>query len=370
MFLVLGSTLSMLLAIDTGRSRYWVLYAVCSAGAFYTHYTCVFVLGAQLVWVLWTEPRLRRVALFSNAGAALLVAPWIPGLIADARSPTVKILSALSAFSVHAVRLDIEHWAIGHPYAQLAIPNSTATGLRQVPGIPALILLALAGLVTAGGLAHRRAAIRPTRRAVLVVALMLATGVGECVFSAVGDHIIGVRDMAASWPFLALSAAAVVVAAGRWVAVAAGILTVGAFAIAASKMFVPRFERPDYQGAAAYVAARASARDVAIDETGYLVTPGPLTGFDVAFRGRPAVLRARAPAERDHPFSVFDRAVPLHAAESQAARQAVGGRIFVIGPTVPSAPFPGDYHLVAVRRYAGLEQLIVSEWSRSATAER
>ena len=374
MFLVLGSTLSMLLAVDTGRRRYWILYALCSAAAFYTHYTCVFVLGAQLVWLLWTQPGFRRQALLANFGAALLVVPWIPGLIADERSPTLQILSGLSPFSVHAVRLDLQHWAIGYPYVQLAIPNSTDTGLRQLPGIPALVLLALAGLVAAAGLAYRQArvpgGIRLNRRVVLVLALMLATPVGECVFSAVGDHIIGVRDLAASWPFVALSAAAVLSAAGRRVGIAAGAMAIAAFAIGASKMLVPRFARPNYRAAAAYVAARASARDVAIDETGELVTPGPLTGFDVAFHGPSTVVRALVPAERDHPFNVFDRPAPLATAERQAVQRAAGARIFVIAPTLPTTPPGGGYHLVAVHRWAGIEQLIVSVWSRSAAAAR
>ncbi len=51
MLLVMVSTLSMLLAVDTGRRRWWVLYAVASAGAVLSHYTSAFVLAAQGVWV-------------------------------------------------------------------------------------------------------------------------------------------------------------------------------------------------------------------------------------------------------------------------------------------------------------------------------
>ncbi len=38
------STLGMLLALDTGRARWWVVYAVAACAAVYSHYTCVFVL--------------------------------------------------------------------------------------------------------------------------------------------------------------------------------------------------------------------------------------------------------------------------------------------------------------------------------------
>src|ERR1039458_7427111 len=218
--LVVCSILTMLLAIDTGRNRYWVLYAIFSAAAFYTHYTCTFVLAVALLWLLWSEPAARRPALLATAGAALLVVPWIPGLIADLHSPTVKILSALSPFTANAVRVDIQHWALGYPY-------TVAGGLRDLPGVPALLLLVAAALLSAVGVAtgahaagrhdlrrRSRDLLRPgsraagsgslDRRIVLVLGLMLATPVGEIAGSAVGNHIIGVRDLAASWPFLAL----------------------------------------------------------------------------------------------------------------------------------------------------------------------
>jgi dolichyl-phosphate-mannose-protein mannosyltransferase len=366
MLFVLGSTLSMLLAVDTSRRRYWVVYAVCSAAAFYTHYTSVFVLAVQLAWLLWSEPARRRPALLANAGAIALVIPWIPGLIADERSPTLKILSALSAFSVHAVRVDLEHWAIGYPYAQSRTLPSVSTGLRQLPGTPALVLLAIAAALLAGGLLRfwwrSRRPVRLPRRLVLVLAPALATPVGECIFSAFGNHIIGVRDLAASWPFLALSGAAAVVAAGGLVSVVAAALTLVAFGIGAAKMLQAGFGRPDYQAAADYVTAHADPGDVVMDETGGL-SPGPLTGFDVAYHGRLRVVRAKSPAERDHPFNLFDRIVPVPVAQAQAAADAAGARIFVVGAELPHTPFPGGYHLVAVGRYPGLERTLVGVYS-------
>src|SRR5207302_10785636 len=44
MLLTLASTLAMLLALDTRRARWWVLYAVAAVSALWTHYTCAFVL--------------------------------------------------------------------------------------------------------------------------------------------------------------------------------------------------------------------------------------------------------------------------------------------------------------------------------------
>src|SRR3954470_12353504 len=63
MALVLGSTLCVLSAAEGGRTRWWAAYAACTCAAVYTHYTSVFVLGAQLAWVLWAHPAGRPAAI-------------------------------------------------------------------------------------------------------------------------------------------------------------------------------------------------------------------------------------------------------------------------------------------------------------------
>ena len=372
MFFVLAAVLSMLLALDTRRRRYWILYAVFSAAAFYAHYTCVFVLAVAFVWVVWAEPSARRPALLANVGAAALVIPWLPGLIADLQSPTVKILSALSLFTPHQVRIDIEHWAIGYPYAQ-----AQATGLGKLPGVLALVLLGLATIISVCGVGTRvlrgdwSGSIRrlARHRVALVFLLMLATPVGEILVSALGNHIIGVRDLAASWPFLALFCSAFVIAAGPRLGLVAAGLGVVAFALSASKMFEVGFQRPNYQGAASYVANHARPADVVIDETGEL-SPGPLTGFDAAFRGRQIVVRAKSPAERDHPYTVFDPVVPVPSAVSRAIREAHGGDLFVVGSKLPGTQLPDGYRLTTVRVYPGLERTLAAVYSRSPASQR
>ncbi|HEY2160586.1 MAG TPA: glycosyltransferase family 39 protein [Solirubrobacteraceae bacterium] len=370
MLLLVASTLVLLLALDTGRRRWWVLYALCSAAAFYTHYTSLFVLAVQLAWVLWTAPQARRPALLANAGAALLVVPWIPGLIEDLRSPTVKILSALSAFTPNAVRVDIQHWALGYPY-------TVAGGLRDLPGVPALVLIAAAAVLAIGGIAWRAAhdawrVPRPSARIVLLVALMLATPVGEILASAFGNHIIGVRDLAGSWPYLALSASALAVAAGPVLGTAAAVLAVGAFGLAAGKMLESRFARPNFQAAAGYVDAKARSGDVVIDGTGAL-SPGPLTPLDVTLHRRLPVVRAVGPVESTHPFTFTDPIVPIPVALDRAVAAARGGRIFVVsvrlaarptGPTLTPPTLPGGYVLRSQKVYPGFVLTLVSVYSR------
>ena len=89
----------MLLALDTGRARWWVVYAVAACAAFYSHYTCVFVLGVQFVWVLWAHPEARRAAVIATAAAAAGVLPWLPGLINDL--PVADGQDPLRAVAVH-----------------------------------------------------------------------------------------------------------------------------------------------------------------------------------------------------------------------------------------------------------------------------
>jgi hypothetical protein len=393
MLLVICSTLSMLIAIDTRRRRWWALYAVSSAAAFYTHYTCVFVLGAQLVWLLWAHPDARRAGLLANVGAAVLVVPWIPGLINDFRSPTLTILSDLSPWGLQAVGVDLGHWAVGYPYA-------AAGGLAGVPGVPALVLLAIAATLAAGGLLVQaggllaRAGVGGSRgraprgsiwgaekRIALVLALMLATPIAEAAISALGNHIFGVRNLAASWPFLALVVAAALAASGPRLGLVAAGLAVFALALGATKLLEPGFQRIDYQAAANYVAVNARPGDVVIDRTGGL-SPGPLTAFDVSFHRRLEVFRAQAPAERDHPFGFADRVVPVRTAVQQAVRAARGARVFLVTPLPRgvngspaqlepvSSQFPPRYRLVRVRQYEGIGPMVVAVYQDRGSAGR
>lgn len=358
MFLVLCAVLSLLEALERGDRRYWVLYALFAAAAFYTHYTCTFVLAAALGWTLWAHPEARRTALLANLGAALLVVPWIPGLIADFQSPTLTILSALAKFTPHALRVDFEHWAIGYPYAQAPTLPSAPTGLTDLPGRPALVVLAVgiaAGLLGAAWAARsERRPPRPGRRTWLVILMLVATPLGEIAVSATGDHVIGVRDLAASWPFLALSAATLWSVARRPLRELVAALVLASSLIGAATMLNPAFYRPQYGAAAQYVSARLRPGDVVLDETGGL-SPGPLTGFDVAFHGHATVVRALAPAERDHPWTLLDPKVPLSQGIRRAVADAHGRRVFVVGAQLAHLRFPSPYRLVSLKRYAGIE---------------
>jgi hypothetical protein len=388
-FLVVLSTLAMLLAVDTGRARWWWLYAVASAGSVYSHYTCVFVLGAQLLWLMWSHPEARRPALLANLGAFVLFLPWLPGAINDLRSPTANILSVLSPFSASYVRVALGHWILGYPYPAVA--------LRELPGTPALSMLALAPLIALAGLliqvSRRRSRSRPAgldRRLVLVFVLALSVPVGEGIVSAAGTHIFGGRNLAASTPCVLLLFAALLVAAGPRLRYVTTALAVAAFSIGAAKMLEGQYQRPDTRAGAAYVERHAKPGDVVIDETAEF-SPGPLSPLDTVLRRPLPVIRAEARQERDRPFSLSTPVTPMSAAVLEAVAAAHGGRIFLvrnalnISPSAPTWPgsalrptqetsglpprgqrisLPAPYRLVAGRTYSGFPGIQVQVYAR------
>ncbi|MGH2866702.1 MAG: glycosyltransferase family 39 protein [Solirubrobacteraceae bacterium] len=382
MLLVMVSTLAMLIAVESGRARWWVVYAVCSCAAVYSHLTCGFVLAGQFLWLLWAHPEARGRAVVANLGAVAGLLPWTVGFLRDFSSPTLKILSALSPFSAHDIPIILGHWAIGYPYA-----NSDA-GVAHLPGPVALILLAAASLVTLAGLIMRsRRRSRPAlagrtlpRTLVLVVILALVTPLGEALVSSFSSHIFGVRNLAASWPELALCAAALLTApAPRFRAAAVG-LALGGFAIGAALMLNPAYSRPNYQAAADLIDARSAIHAV-IDETGE-ISPGPLTPLDLELRRPVALVRAGSPQEHAHPFGFADPIMALANAVAGAVGAAHGGPVAVVSTLMPPGAgiasrrqpakprFPAPYRLVETHVYDGLDPTEVSVYADPARVQR
>jgi 4-amino-4-deoxy-L-arabinose transferase-like glycosyltransferase len=372
MAFVSSSTLAMLVAVDSRRSlRWWVVYAVCSCAAVYTHYTSVFALGAQFLWLLWAHPEVRKSALLANIGAALAFLPWLSGLRADFNSPTTEILSVLSPFTWEFAWDSLSHAAVGYPY--------TYMGLRELPGIPALVLFALALVLAIAGVAVTALRTRPRawwtdpdRRLLLVIALALSVPLGEAIVSAVGNNIFGGRNLVAALPAFALCLAALLVAAGPRLRFVTTALALASLAIGAAKMLDERYKRPNYRAAAEVIDSRAAPGDAVIDAA--VFSPGPYSPLDVALRRTHVVIRAAAPQQRERPFWFGDRIIggPESAARAMAA--AKGGRVFIV--SVPSVYRPGlrgsaglpgffrrRFRLVETRTYPGSEEVMLEVWA-------
>ncbi len=286
--LVAASTLALLAAIRTRRTRWWVIYAVCSCAALYSHYTCVFPLAGQALWVLWKQRQALRACALANLGVLIGFAPWIPGFIADNNSPTTKILSFLEPFEWRPVRKALEEWSIGYPYVRVSeVPGNLAWALIAV-GV--LVALAAGGLRLWRILRTSRAPFATSLRripagAALIVILALSAPVGEAVVSAVGTNLFGARNLNASWPGLSVAIGGVIAAAGVPLSIACAALVLGGYAIGAAKTFGPDVSRPQYAEVANAIEQRWKPGDVVVDGAsvvGYIhLTPVSLTGLDV-----------------------------------------------------------------------------------------
>ncbi len=373
--LVLCAILALLAALERDGLWAWVAFAVAAAAAMYSHYTAAFPLAAMGVWALVFHPGRRRNVLIAGVGAAILFAPWIGGYLADARSPTTQILSALSPFTFAWVRQSIENWAIGFPYVQQAsIPGTTAA------------LIALFGVVVGvAGLAGRLLADWRRRRPpllawvrgvpagwALIVMLAIATPLGEAIYSALGPNLLGARNLNASWPGLALAIGAVLTAPGGVVSVVAIALTLAGFGIGTARTLQDRWARPDFQAAADYINSHAGPGDVVVDDSA--LTPVPLTGLDVYLHpGHPEV-RLGLPEETDRPFAILDPVPRLGDQVREATAAARGHRMFVVSARTPNlvqpirygfeglgkklrADLPAGYRIRRIRSYPGLMPL-------------
>lgn len=335
--LLTASTLALLIALESGRRRWWVLHAVCAAGAMLSHYTAAFPLAAQFAWAVWAHREALRPLIAANLGAVVLFSPWIPGLIADSGSPTTGILSVLQPFEPGKVREALESWTVGYPYEGLGTVPGAVAGTLIVAGFA---IATVAGSVRIIGGARRS---RSPARAwegrlpagvVLAIALALAAPVGEAVWSLLGDNLFGARNLSASAPGLHLSAGALLAAAGPLAAAVCGALVVAGFALAAEKTLDSGLDRPGYEQAAEAIENRAAPGDVIVDTATF--TPVPLTGLDVYLPpGHPEYRLGMFVS--DEPFRVGDVVPDPARMGARAIRAARGGQIFLV------AYLPDDY---------------------------
>lgn len=353
---VLGSTWALLHAVEDRRARWWVLYAACAAGAVYSHYTAVFALAAQFAWVLVAQPESRRAVVLSTAGAVVAFLPWVSGLHGDLTSRTTQILSALQELHGRYVRVSLEHWALGYPFA------TPATTLRALPGLVGLILIGSAALLALAGWRRWRGLL--DCRTALLVAMALSVPVGEVVASLLGSNLFGTRNLAAAWPYTALCIAAVLLAAGPRLGPAAAGLAVAGFAVAAVLMLGPHFRRPQYRDIARHVDATTAPGDVVV--SGPELSPaGVPTAFDLAFRKPRRRFVLGQDAVRYDPFRILRPAPPIATTIRQAAAAARGHRLVLVlldgnfTSRLATAAVPPGWRRVSTRRYTSLTPLDV-----------
>ena len=88
--LTTASTAAFWWALRNKRNFYWILYCLFSTLAIYTHYFALFIILAQAIWmVIWVFAGNSKNELWkwiaSGAVTALLIVPWLPTAINQAR---------------------------------------------------------------------------------------------------------------------------------------------------------------------------------------------------------------------------------------------------------------------------------------------
>jgi dolichyl-phosphate-mannose-protein mannosyltransferase len=276
MFLCLLAAVTLLFALDSGRTRWWVAYAISAAAAMYTHYTSLFVLIGLFGWAFVARPEARRPLLLATLGAALLFAPWIPEFISDSGKPAAKVLGLLHPFSLASAKSDLLAWSIGHPL----LPTGDVPGRLAVWLIVAGLLVGAVGLAARFRVAYRERSRPALAGPALVIVLALATPIGLIIHQLFTLSVFIPRNLIASWPGFALSIGALVTAGRpplRFVAVG---LLLGGFALGGAKLLDRDRQHPDYLGAVDFIESTGEPDSPVVDLAG--ATPGPQTDLEAA----------------------------------------------------------------------------------------
>jgi mannosyltransferase len=271
MFLALASTYALVCALQTGRRRWWALYAVASCAAMYTHYTGLFVLVAQALWALWAHREAWRALLIANGAAAVGYIPWLGGYSQDANSPGARVIEAIHPFGAGTAARDFGHLALGAPFV----------GLRALPGAWALALIG-AGLAIAAAVVVARGGRRPSPQLALVIVAAAAVPLGAGAASIIGPSVYLSRNLITAAPFLALVAGALLSAPRGLVRAVAASLVVGGCAVGAAMTLDAGNQRPDYNALADYVQRTGRPGDPVAEVSVVFAGPAILQSLEVA----------------------------------------------------------------------------------------
>ncbi|MGI8557196.1 MAG: glycosyltransferase family 39 protein [Solirubrobacteraceae bacterium] len=298
-FFVVISTLALLRAVETRSSRWWLVYALASAAAAYSHYTSIFVLVVQAVWSVWMCRERISQLLGANALVALLYAPWLPHV----RGKELAVIGALHPLGVHTVLADISRALVAHPSAPLG----------AVPGAPALIAIGICLLVgLAGGTRRWRASsIRLCPRSVLIAALAVATPVGLLLYSLLSTDLFLPRGLLASLPAAALLLAAILSLNSARVTALLGGVVLAVLLFGTVRSLDAAYRRAPFREMAAYLDKNLGSRDAIIYVS--FAAPGSIAVYlhpHLALPPSPSVL-GRIP-RGGSAYVVLDREVAPH----------------------------------------------------------
>jgi uncharacterized membrane protein len=332
-FFVVLSTWALLKAIDTRRRAWWVLYSVAVLGAAYSHYTSVFVLGAQAVWSLWVLRGRLREPLVANAISALLYLPWISHI----RGKSLAVIGSLQPLNAHNVVRDLARVTGGYPYA---FPH-------QIPTIPGLVAIVACGAGGAAwwlvrtripaGTSRYDLRTRLRSRQVLLLLLTFATPVGLLVYSMLATDLWLSRGLSASIPYGCLLLACALLAPRRAISIAMGVLVLGIYGFGTIRALSPTFQRPQFRELAGYLDRVAGPRDPVVADP---IFAGPTMAAEFH-----RTHRMVAPAPNQWQF-VTPGGTTWVVLDDASVKSLVN--------PVPYTPVPKDFRLITRRHYGGL----------------
>ena len=247
MLMCLVSTYALVRATDDGKERkWWVVYAVFTAAAMYSHYTSIFLLVGQAGWALIARRGTLVPLIVASAGAALLFVPWLPGYIEDSDSITAQNIGVIWPFN-------FDVFVKESAKAALAGPNIP---LRDVPGELGPLGHLLGCAVGFGALAVRAVnsgGLVPDSRTALLLTLALAPPLGAGLYSLISVDVFVGRNLISAWPGWALLAGTLAVAPRGWLRIGTLVAVLGGFALGGVMMLSANNQRTDYVSVAEYL---------------------------------------------------------------------------------------------------------------------
>ena len=361
-FLLVLSTYALLRALDAERRPWgwWAVFVLASAGVLYTHYTGVFVLGAQTAWAAWAcLARRDRARLGELAAATALIGlaylPWVPAY-QDQHDNQVGILAInfLHPLNSHTAWENVAKLVVGQPFEPW----------DDLLGTPGLVLLG-AGLaaLAAGLVARAREGGLPRpgpTGTVLVGALAVATPLALLVYGIFDTSLYAPRNLLASLPGMCLLlGAAVEVARPPFRAIAAAAI-VAAVALACVQGLGADHRRPPFDLTGEYLDREAGPRDAVL-----LLQAG-----HELFGRNPALRSLELGMQRPHPFLETGVAADTARYRQTLRRAARRSRLFVVVAPVPGVPEsvlrerlgPG-FRLLSERSFEGFARIRVAEYA-------
>ncbi len=364
-FLAVLSTYALLRALEPGQRRWgwWLVFVLSSAGVLYTHYTGVFVLGAQTAWAAWAclaEGSRRRLGELAAATVLIVLAylPWIPAY-QDQHQNKVGILAInfLHPLNWHTAWENVAKLLVGQPFE----PWDDLLGARGLLLIGIGLAALAAGWVVNATDPGASIRLRPRPSGLMLVAMLaVATPVALLLYGIFDTSLYAPRNLLASLPGMCLLLGAAVAGIRPPFRTVAAAALIAAVALAGAEGLRAEHRRPPFDEAGAYLDREAGPGDAVL-----LLQAG-----SELFGRNPALRSLELSMDRPHPFLATGVAADRARYRDTLRKAARRRRLFVVVAPVPGVPAsilrerlgPG-FRLVAQRSFQGFAPIRVAEYA-------